>query len=240
MRRADRRTLLRFAAGALLLPVVSSAARAQAPAHFEPPLAPMRYTRRLERGLADGKQLIVSRAFQVRFVQRPGGFRVDGEQVEVEVEAPEALAAFAQIERDRREQGLFPILLDSAGHIAGTLAPMEAQLEAAVREAAAQIDRRQRDEAERADLLRFANAIHQSAGKVVTELPRDLFAPVAALRSETRAVELPGGGEGEVTVTFSAARDPVTGLMRDALREVVTQLGIDRRRTVESWRLDPL
>jgi hypothetical protein len=41
-------------------------------------------------------------------------------------------------------------------------------------------------------------------------------------------------------VTFSAARDPATGLMREARREVVTELDGDRRTTLESWQLTPL
>ena len=74
----------------------------------------------------------------------------------------------------------------------------------------------------------------------MTELPRDLFAPPDAPRTEHGEVALPGGELGEVTVTFTALRDPATGLMRQALREVVTALEGDRRRTLESWRLDPL
>lgn len=237
----DRRALLRLAAGALLLPFASAAARAHAPrARFAPPHGPMRYTRRLERGLADGKSLVVSRAFEIRFVHQPSGFRVEGKQMEVEVDAPEALAAFARIEREREEQGLFPIMLDADGLIAGTAAPMSAQLDEAVREAVARIDSRQHDPAERATLLQFIGAVHQSAGRLVTELPRDLFAPPASPRTESREIALPGGGAGEVTVTFAAAADPATGLMRQAVRAVLTQLEGDERRTVENWSLAPL
>jgi len=238
----DRRALLRLGAAALLLPLVSvgSASVAAAAARFAPPEGPMRYSRRLERGLAGGASFVVSRGFAVRFRARDGGFHLDGEQVAVECEAPEALAAFARIERERVEQGLFPMLLDTAGRITGTEAPMAAQIDAAVREAIATIDRRPRDPAARAALLQYVNAIHQSAGRVITELPRDLFAPPLAPRSESRAVALPDGGIGQVRVTFAAAADPVTGLMRTASREVVTELEGDERRTVESWRLEPL
>jgi hypothetical protein len=38
-------------------------------------------------------------------------------------------------------------------------------------------------------------------------------------------------------VTFTATRDPVTGLMREAQREVLTEVAGDLRRTIESWTL---
>jgi hypothetical protein len=240
---ADRRAVLRLAAGALLLPWASVAAAhpANPSSGFAPPDGPMLYTRRLERALAGGARLVVSRSFAVRFRHDAGGFIVEGEQVGVEVEAPEPLAGFARLEREREERGLFPLLLDAAGLIAGgTGVPLATGLDAAVRETLATLASRPYDPAERAELVQFVNAFHQSAGKLVTELPRDLFAPAETPRSETRAVELPGGDSGEVIVTFTAARDPATGLMRQALREVVTNLHGDRRRTLESWQLAPL
>jgi hypothetical protein len=239
----DRRAVLRLAAGALLLPLTSVAAAhpARSSMGFSPPDGPMLYTRRLERALAGGARLVVSRSFSVRFRHAAAGFSVEGEQVGVEVEAPEPLAGFARIEREREERGLFPLLLDAAGLIAGGAGvPLATRLDAAVREALEALEARPYDPAERAELVQFVNAFHQSAGKLVTELPRDLFAPAETPRSETRAVALPSGDSGEVVVTFSAARDPATGLMRQALREVVTQLNGDRRRTLESWQLNPL
>ena len=194
MSATDRRTVLRFAGAAVLLPALSAAplgAKAQT-VRFAPPAEPMLYTRRLERQLPGGAAFTVSRSFEVRFLRNGEGYRVEGRQVDVEVEAPEVLAAFARIEREREE------------------------------------------------LRTFVNALHQSAGRLVTELPRDLFAPAETPRSHRREVALPGGDSGEVTVTFSAVRDPATGLMRRALREVVTRLDGERRTTLESWQLTPL
>lgn len=239
----DRRTLLRHAAAALALPLASAvAAHPAGPSSpFSPPNGPMLYTRRLERALAGGARLVVSRSFAVRFHHRAGGFRIDGEQVAVEVEAPEALAAFARLEREREERGLFPLLLDAGGSIAESAAvPVATRLDAAVREALAQIEAQPHAPAERTELVRFVNALHHNAGLLMTELPGDLFAPQQTPRSERREVTLPGGDRGQVTVTFSAARDPQTGLMRQALREVVTDIGGDRRATLESWQLVPL
>src|SRR3990170_5977639 len=97
---ADRRAVLRLAAGMLLLPWTSVAAAhpARPATGFAPPDGPMLYTRRLERALAGGARLVVSRSFAVRFRHAAEGFKVEGEQVGVEVEAPESLAGFARIE----------------------------------------------------------------------------------------------------------------------------------------------
>ena len=85
----DRRALLRLAGVATALPWVPIApARALGATRFAPPAGEMRYTRRLERGLADGASLVVSRSFAVRFVPETDGFRVDGSQVAVAVDAP--------------------------------------------------------------------------------------------------------------------------------------------------------
>lgn len=243
MSRADRRAWLRGMTALMLLPaIIAAAPRAAARApRFAPPADPMRYTRTLERPLADGNRVVVSRSFAVRFERTGGGFRVSGEQLGVETEAPEKLAEFMRIERERREDGLFPLLLDADGKIVGgETAPLSARLDEAVREAIALIDRRPRAPAERAELLRFVSAIEQSAGKLISALPPDLFAPAARPRRENREVALPGGESGEVTVTFSATADPMTGLMRRAVREVITTLEGESRRTVESWRLEPL
>ena len=239
---ADRRALLRLVAGALILPLAAAIpARAASTARFAPPAGPMRYTRRLERELGRGGRMVVSCSFTVRFRPEPTGFLVEGEQVDVAVEAPDNLAEFVRLERERRELGLFPLLLDPAGGIAGgPTTPLASQLDAVVREALAQLSTHTRDPEERAELVRFLNALHQSAGRIATKLPDDLFAPGPTPRSEHREIALPGGDAGEVTVTFAAERDPATGLMRAARREVVTSLEGERRRTLESWTLTPL
>ena len=239
----DRRAVLRLAAGAAQLPLASAAgAHPSDPGSaFAPPDTPMLYVRRLERVFPDGARFSVARSFEVRFEHWGGGFRVEGRQVGVEVEAPEALAAFARLEREREERGLFPLLLDGNGAIAeGAGTPFATRLDAAVRESLSRIEARAQGAEARAELVRFVQAFHQSAGRLVTELPYDLFAPPAGPRVESRQVALPDGESGEVTVTFTAARDPATGLMREAVREVVTALQGDRRRTLETWHLAPL
>ena len=236
----DRRSLLRC--GAAAMAIAALPARGAAPAAgFDPPSTPMRYTRRLERGLPGGASFAVSRSFAIRFLREAGGFRVEGEQVAVAVEAPEPLAEFARIERERRETGLFPLALDSSGAIRGLAPGVDTgRLDEAVRAALARIDAGSHPQAERERLRAFVEAVDRSAGAILTELPRDLFAPVDCPRSERRAVALPGGDRGEVRLSFDAERDSLSGLMRTARREVVTDIAGDLRRTVESWTLTPL
>lgn len=242
MIRAGRRVLLHLAGMAVTLPLIGIlSVAAQPTGRFAPPPGPMLYTRRLERELAGGASLTVSRSFAVRFVPEADGFRVDGEQVSVEVAAPEALDSLARLERERIETGLFPLLLDAAGAIRGVShAAQGEQLDEAVRDVTERIERGEHTPAERDALRAFVEAVHRSAVELVTELPRDLFAPGAAPREERRAIALPGGETGQVRLTFSAERDPATGLMRTARRVVVTEVAGDLRRTVESWSLTPL
>lgn len=236
----DRRGVLRLAAAALLLPMVSAGiARAATPARFAPPAGLMLYARRLERAMGGGHRFVVERRFAVRFVPVARGYRVEGEQVGVAVEAPDALAEFARIEREREEVGLFPLLLDADGGIAGGMGtPLATRLDEAVRIALGQVEARAQAPAARSELERFVTAFHQGATRLMTELPRDLFAP-GSPRHETRDVALPGGDSGAVTVSFAAIRDPATGMMREALREVVTTLDGGQRRTLENWTLAP-
>lgn len=238
MTRGDRRSLLRVAAAAVALSAIPLHAQS---ARFAPPATPMLYSRRLERGLPGGARLVVGREFAVRFVPEGTGFRVDGEQVGVAVEAPEQLAELARLERERKETGLFPLTLDAGGGIRGGSALLDtAKLDEAVRAVVTRIDAGEHTPAERAALREFVDAVHRSAGALLTELPHDLFAPERSPREETRAIALPGGDQGKVRVSFTAERDPATGLMRAARREVVTDVAGDLRRSVESWTLRPL
>lgn len=242
MIRANRRAVLRLAGLAVAIPLMPAVpAAASGASRFAPPAVPMLYTRRIERELADRARLAVSRSFAVHFVPEAAGFRVDGEQVGVEVDAPAALDTLARLERERVETGVFPLELDAEGAIRGVpQATPSAQLDAAVREVSALIEQWPQTPVERDELRAFVNAIHQGAGELVTRLPRDLFAPADFRREETRAIALPGGEAGEVRTSFTAVRDPDTGLMREARREVVTEVAGDLRHTVESWSLKPL
>lgn len=211
------------------------------PRRFEPPATPMLYTRRLERELGDGKLFTVTRSFAIRFEPADGGYRVTGEQVAVEVDAPPQLARFVQMERERVEHGLFPLDLTADGHIVG-LKDVEqaAQLDNAVAQVLTTIAEVVKPAADAEQLARFARAIHENALLLLTTLPPDLFAPERAQHQESRTLVLPDGNEGVVTASYHMVRAPESGLLTEAQREIITDVAGHHKRTVESWSLQPL
>nr|WP_166177680.1 hypothetical protein [Altererythrobacter segetis] len=240
---ADRRAMLRWAMAAALAPVFASRVGAAAAAGgrtFAPPPGPMTFTRRLERGLPDGKSLVVARTFAVRFSAAPAGWTVTGEQVAATVDAPARIAALAALERQRVETGLFPLALDRAGLILGGPASRPArELDQALALVRQRIGKAAIAADERKELEAFVHAVHEAGTKMSSQFPGDLFAPRHdAVRAE-REVALPGGGAGMIEVSFSAVTDPATGLMREARREIVTSIAEDRRLTREDWSLAP-
>ncbi|WP_126665484.1 hypothetical protein [Croceibacterium ferulae] len=249
---AGRRSLMGHVAVlallALPMPALAGADQALAPPpadgpplRFDPPATPMLYTRRLQRELKDGKLFVVTRSFAIRFERAEGGFRVTGEQVAVEVDAPPQLDRFVQMERERVEDGLFPLQLTEAGQIVGLkkVAPAE-QLDDAIAQVLATIAEVVKPAADAEQLGRFARAIHENALLLLTTLPPDLFAPERAQHQESRTLNLPDGSEGVVTASYRMARAPTTGLLTEAQREVITVVGGHHKRTVESWTLQPL
>lgn len=235
---ADRRTALRLAMGAALFPVLASRRVMAQPlteaVGFAPPSCHMVYRRVLARQLPGGTELRVTRDFAVQFVASGNGFEVSGHQITARVEAPAAIARFAELEEQRIETGIFPLQLDPSGQIVnGQEAQPSEQFILALDDAR----RVHGDNANEAELL--VQALHATGARLTSQLPTDLFAPVQPLREAREEILLPWGDSGEVVTLFEAARDPVTGLMRAARRDVVTRLGEDERRSGEHWELFP-
>jgi hypothetical protein len=86
-------------------------------ARFTPPTTPLILTRTIWRPLRDGKQIVVSRRYRIRFTAAAAGFRLIGTQIAVQVDAPAELASLAEIERRRIDTDLFPLEIDHAGRI---------------------------------------------------------------------------------------------------------------------------
>jgi len=233
---------------ALPMPALAEADQALAPPpadgpplRFDPPAAPMLYTRRLQRELNDGKLFVVTRSFAIRFEPADDGYRVTGEQVAVEVDAPPQLARFVEMERRRVEQGLFPLHLTKAGQIVGLKDVEQApELDNAIAQVLTTIAEVVKPAEDAEQLARFARAIHENALLLLTTLPPDLFAPERAEHQESRTLNLPDGSEGVVTASYHMARAPATGLLTQAQREIVTEVAGHHKRTVESWTLQPL
>ena len=237
-----RRALLRLAVAGTLCPNLATRAAAHVAGspRFEPPATPLRYARRLVRELRGGETIAVARNFSVRFVPLPaGGYEVEGEQVGIEVAAPEKMAPFAELERSRVESGVFPLRLGTRGLIEqGPEFTSSQLLDTAVAEARRLIGGATAADA-RAEAEIFLQLVHRAGATLAAHLPTDLFAPCEHARTERREIALPGSQTGEVEVRFTAEADPRTGLMSHASREIVTTIGSDRRTTQEHWTLGP-
>lgn len=239
---SDRRSVLKLAAAAAILPVLAGRHPVlAAPAEglsgrdaFAPPSCTMIYRRTLERQMAGGALFTVTRDYQVHFTPRGDGFEVAGRQVSARATAPAAIARFAALEEQRVDDSLFPLLLDRAGFILdGEYIADSAQL------AQSLADARARMPADGAETALALEAIHAAGTSLTSQLPQDLFAPASSLREARETITLPWGDAGEVRTRFEAARDPATGLMREARREVVTRMAEDERRSAEMWALFP-
>lgn len=244
MNRIDRRAALRVALATALAPtVVSRASAAAVPAQglINPPGGPMRYLRRVERILAGGASIAVTREFAVSFRRFADGFMLQGSQISVKAVVPAGLGSFARLEESRVEEGLFPVSLDPFGRITSTEAEMHVQtvVGRAFAEAEEQIASQPIAAEERDELRAFVRAIHNAGAMLTAQMPVDLFAPSVPGRSEEQAISLPTGERGVVFSRFEAVRDGTTGLMRTASREILTEIGGDRRRIGEAWRLMP-
>lgn len=247
MKQLERRRVIQLAAAFAVVPsLICQPVRAASGENtasndpIQPPARSMTYKRMIQRQLGDGAMLSVERSFAVRFVKGADGFRIDGEQTLVEIDAPAGLEALLRLEKERVETGIFPIMLDQNGRIqSGATAPEAHQIDAALARVSQLVLESNRAPTERRELSDFVAAIHQAGSNLTTNLPIDLFAPTNGERSISREIALPDGLIGEVTTRFSASCDPQTHLMSHAKREIVTRMEGDARRTIESWSLLP-
>jgi hypothetical protein len=232
--------LLAGAAAVLPALVPGWAARAAEPpktAVFIAPETPLILTRTLRRGLADGKEVVTRRSYEVRIVPEDGGFRVDGRLLDTQVDAPPGLAVLAQIERARPETGLFPIRLDRTGLIVprdgSATGDTRAAASSAVRVA---IDRSALGQEEKAAASAFVDQVRRTRIGV-SSIPADLFRPRQGRRVEQREVSLADGQVGDVTIEVEARVDAIAGLLESLEQTVVTELEGTRRTNREKWTL---
>jgi hypothetical protein len=230
-----------LAGAAAMMPVVFgnfplAPAEAIASGQFEPPGDPMVLTRTLRRPLPGGAEVLTRRSYEIRFIAETGGYRIDGELVGVEVEAPPGLQALAMLERKRPDADMFPMRLD----IRGLLQPQEAPpLTEEVRQAARSfgdaVQSLSLESFDRTQATNFAKAFEQRS--VRTAWPEDLFRPVPGRREETQVIPLPNGARGTVRVIIDASTRGPTGLLSTFVRRVTTDLEGQSRITEETWTL---
>jgi hypothetical protein len=212
---------------------------------FAPPLErPMLLSRTLRRDLADGKQIVATRRYRVSFVREGAGWRVDGELVASEIEAPEALRAFAELERNRPDDGLFPLRLDAHGMIAERETPGEgdqgrASVEQAVALALTRLGKPELPSA--APMRAFLGQIQAlAAAAVTTEWPTGLFLPAGGADRKEKHFALPNGNRGVLISEVEMAPSPDFATMAQCERRIITEIAGDRRISREQWTLEPM
>ncbi|MEL6475269.1 MAG: hypothetical protein AAFQ21_14405 [Pseudomonadota bacterium] len=205
------------------------------------PMEPMRLTRKLSRGLRDGKAVIVTRQWRVQFSQESRGVSVTGEQTAVSVDAPAALAQLADIEEQRSTAGMFPILLSSDGFImAAGENTSQASIDAALKTAEEVMVARGIAQASAAEQRQVMAQLQAAGSSFLDQIPGDLFYPSTTPVREVRRVPLGEGLFGEFEVSWEASVQAEAGLLEEARREVITRIGESERRSSEDWRLEPV
>jgi hypothetical protein len=239
----SRRAMLLVGVAALL-PSLAGPAQVGAAApprhqHFTPPREPLVLTRTLVRGLRDGHQIVVRRSYAVEFVTLDDGYRVNGQLLETTVEAPPRLAALAEIERKRPDEGTFPIELDRDGRIRS--GPHRTPADSPVAEAAltrtrAMIATSGLAGADQREADRQLGQLAAAAG-AGGQWPADLFTGASGERQERRAIALPDGEQGEVTVSIRAEGPIEGGLSSSMVRTVTTVMAGSTRVSSEAWNI---
>ncbi len=233
-----RSARLRGTAAVLVMAALSGAspAPAAAPEPFAPPHARLLLTRTLHRPLPDGNAVTTRRTYEVRIVRDGAGFRVDGSLVATAVDAPPALAALAEIERRRPDNGMFPILLDAGGMVVGggqVLA--DGSFARAATVAAGLIGSSGLPAIDMLQAQAFVAQLRSRSPR--SQWPADVFHPNPGRRSESRTIPMAGGGEGKVTIDIVASGAAPGGQLAALERVVTSDLGGDRRVTREQWQL---
>ena len=238
MHRISRRRVVLGAVGVGLFSVASWNHPLAAQNSAQIPQKPMLLTRKLIRELGDGSQIIVERQWRVNFSQSAAGISISGSQVDVAVTTPPALAQFAEIEKSRSTNAMFPISLSNAGDITNTGRSLSKEaLEAALSMANNVIEQSGADKSERARHEYYLSQLQQRGGALLNQAPVDLFFPKSKGFNVARGIDLPDGSKGEFVVSYSVKKEAQSGLLSSAKREVITTIGTSSRRTIELWTL---
>lgn len=207
-----------------------------ASAAFAPPTTPVILTRSVQRPLAGGGEISVTRRYEIRFSWEKDCYRVDGRLLDVRVDAPPQLSRLAELERERSDPGLFPVFLDVQGMIRPS-----GKGEAA-RNPSAALSGAQSVLADTALPTSLRRELAGPLGSVAeaganSVWPPFLFNPGTAQRSTSRDIALPDGSSGRVDITVRADQRAPGQLPQRVERTITTQLSQTRRISHEVWTL---
>lgn len=241
MTTARRAALLLAAIAGTASPAGAQAVSPQAAvalSRFAAPTMPMLLSRTLRRPLPDGKEFTVTRRYRIRFSPIADGFQIDGELVAVEVDAPEKLTAFADLERSRQDVGMFPLSLDSRGMLLPTVASTSGD---EVRQAIELVlDGMGQSQIPALDMLEAQAFVQRFRQRPpASQWPVDIFRPLAESSNRSSEVPLPGGAMGHISIEIAARRNPADGLMHEMSRTITTNLDGSLRHSYESWTMAP-
>lgn len=203
---------------------------------FHPPLRPLVLTRELRREMPGGREFVSRRHYAIRFEREGAGWRIDGDLVSSEVEAPGVAPEMAELERSRKDTGLFPLHLDGNGLI---VAQQGSRDEANARQtrlaAAAFLDRAGLAGTDRQAVLDAVARLQAQGRAAGGNWPADLFVSRSGAREEVRSIPLGDGLTGKVMIAIAAESD--NGLVERFERRVTTDNGVSRRHSTEVWTI---
>lgn len=201
----------------------------------------MRLSRILTRDLRGSASLRVFREWQIAFADQGRGIAITGRQVSARVEAPPPLGQLAKIEESRDTSAMFPVLLSDSGMIvAAGASTREEDLNFAVRKAQAMIASAPMPENEKARHQLYLAQLQRSGASLLDQMPPDLFFPDERDVKSIQEISLPGDLIGEFELTYNAFTKPGAAWLLRAMREVVTRIGSDERRSIEEWTMEAL
>ena len=217
---------------------------------FPAPVGPMQLSREIHRSLADGRELVVTRHYRVTFRPNAQGFVIEGEWRGTDVQAPERLAALADMEKARADRTTFPMQLDRTGMIvSGEAAGHPALNEDETQEAKRLILGAKLHPAAQHQATRFVEHLTNRQGGMIAQWPATLFRPGAAALQTSQEMPLAPeengqeenrqGEKGSAINTISAHSATTCGVMQDMERKVQTRIGGQMRETREIWTLSP-
>lgn len=199
------------------------------------PEGPMVLRRIIQRDLSGGASIEVQREWRVSFTRTADLIVIDGEQISVEVLAPENLARLADMERNRQEDRFFPLTLSPTGLILGGDAKARSNPLAGAVEVARSllVSSPLSMEMHQQNLA----AIAAGGAALLETMPRDLFYPESGEQVVSETMALPDGAIGEFEQRFTASPNPSGGWLDKAERRIITRLGHSTQTSREIWDL---
>ena len=194
--------------------------------------------RRIVRALGDGASIVVDREWMIGFSRQGTGSIVSGRQLSAKVEAPAALAAFAELEKGRSTDGMFPVLLTGSGSVLGAGDYVSASdLDRAAGEAERMIATATSSTALKSARLSGLVPMQKANNTFTDQIPQDLFYPRASKSVTVHPVALNDSMSGEFELHYEASCAADGPWLAKAERRIVTRIGESERQTSDLWTM---